>query len=279
MYDDRKRLLKEAPPSSAVEIIGLNGVVSAGDRFFVVPDEKTARKIIEEKKAENKIRQPQSTAGHFSSLWGEKKQSEFRIIIKADTYGTLEAIESLIKSIKLKEVDIQILHKGVGSVNNSDIALAEASRAFVVAFRVPIESKARELAKQKRIQIKRYEVIYEVTADVKAALEGMLEPEIKIINLGRAVVKKMFNLSKAGMVAGCIVEKGKVVRGAYCRIIRGEEMVTAKSKITSLKRFKDDVREATQGVECGIVVSFSPLKEGDVLEVFEEEISARRINI
>ena len=279
MYDDRKRALKEASPSSAVEIIGLNGVVSAGDKFFVVPNEKTARKIIEERKAESKIRQPQSAGGNLSSLWGEKEQKEFRIIIKADTYGTLEAIESLIKSIKLEEVNIQVLHKGVGSVNNSDIALAEASQAFVVAFRVSIESKARELAKQKKIQIKRYQVIYEVTTDIKAALEGMLEPEVKVVNLGRAVVKKMFNLSKVGTVAGCIVEKGKVVRGAYCRVIRGEEIVANKSRIVSLKRFKDDVREVIQGIECGIVVSFSAVKEGDVLEVFEEEISARRINI
>jgi len=280
MYDDHGQMIKEAPPATPVEIVGLNGVPAPGDNFLAVDSEKTARDIVEKRKEKRSVDKI-VPAKHITleDLYSKIKAQELKtlkLILKSDVGGTLEAIEESLKKFKSTEVDIEIIHKGVGSVNASDVILAEASDALIISFRVPVESKARDFAKEKSISIKTYQVVYELINEVKAALEGMLSPEIKRIFLGRALVKKVYNLSKAGTVAGCIVEQGKIVRNAQCEVIRNNETVH-KGKISALKRFKEEAKEVTQGTECGINTGYAAIQEGDIIDVFSEERIAKRL--
>ncbi len=271
IYDDWGNRLKEAYPSYPVEILGLNGVPQPADTFFVVPDENTAKEIVRRKReAEKEIQIPAHTRlEDFYKKMKEEKIKELKIILKADVGGTLEAVETALAKLSTSEVKIDIVHKGVGSINNSDVLLAEVTDAVIVGFKVEVDPVARNSAKQKGIEIRLYQIIYELTDDIRLALEGLLTPQIKKIFVGRAIIKKAFKLSKR-TVAGCIVEKGKVVRGAGCELIRGNETIF-KGKVVSLKRFKDDVREVTEGQECGIDLGYADIKEEDVIDVFFEE--------
>lgn len=280
LYDDRGNLIKEAPPATPVEIVGLDGVPSPGDKLLVVDSEKTAREITEkrrEKKEREKIVPPKHIT--LEDLYAKIKAHELkalRIILKSDVGGTLEAIEESLKKFKSEEVDVEIIHRGVGIVNTSDVVLAEASDALVVGFRVPIDAKAKELARVKGIDVKFYQVVYELINEVKAALEGMLSPEIKRVFVGRALVKKVFNLSKSGIVAGCMVEQGKIVRNALCEVSRNNEGIF-KGKINALKRFKEEAKEVTAGMECGINTGYGQIQENDVIDVFIEQKTAKRL--
>jgi len=196
--------------------------------------------------------------------------------LKADVGGTLEAVGDALGKISTQEVGLVLTHKGVGAVNHSDVLLAEVSDAIVVGFKVSIDPQARVLAKQKGIEVRVYQIVYELIDDVKAALEGLLAPEVKRTFLGRAKIKTVFKLSKMGIIAGCVVEKGKISRGISCRALR-ENKVVFEGKIQSLKRFKDDAREVLEGFECGISIGYEGIKEGDVIEVFSEEIITRRL--
>lgn len=282
MHDDRGHNLKEAEVSVPVEVIGLQKLPVAGDKFYVVPSEKEAQEIVRgrEDMQEKRVTQPRR---HISleNLYEKMQQEElkqFRLIIKADTHGTLEAIEQVLNKIELKEIEIQILHKSIGPVNLSDIVLADASDALVIGFKVGIEPQASKKAQEKDVQVKTYQIIYELISDIKAALEGMLKPVVKKVFLGRARVKKVFKLSKQGIIAGCMVEKGKIVRNSPARLLRGKEEIF-NGKITSLKRFKDDVREVAEGFECGISIGFNGVREDDLIENFQEEVTLRKIDI
>ncbi|MCD6540103.1 MAG: translation initiation factor IF-2 [Candidatus Omnitrophica bacterium] len=280
LRDDRGNSLKEAYPSMPVELVGLGGLVSAGERFIVVPEEKEAIRIVEkrkEKKEEKVIPEHVRLENIYEKI-KRQELKEFKVIIKADTYGTLEAIEDILKKIEVPSIEIKILHKGVGVVNLSDVILADASDALILGFKVNIEPQASKKAQEKNIQIKTYQIIYELISEVKSALEGLLEPEIERLFLGRAKVRKVFKLSKAGVIAGCIVEKGKMVRNASCRVLRAGEVVF-EGRVSSLKRFKDDVREVLEGFECGVGVGFNDIKEEDVIEVFTEEVKTRRLQL
>jgi len=191
--------------------------------------------------------------------------------------GSLEAVVESLKKIESKEVQINLLHTGIGSINSSDVILASASNAIVFGFHVKPDNRAQDLIAREEVDVRTYNVIYELINDLKAALEGMLEPKLKRVFLGRAEVRKVFRLSKAGVVAGSFVLKGKILRNALASIVRNGQVVH-EGKIDSLKRFKDDVREVGEGFECGISVSnFSDYKEGDIIEVYEEQKIARKL--
>lgn len=283
LRDDYGNQIMEAIPSQAVEIVGLNGVPLAGDKFVVVPTEKQANEIVSRRIIELKEEKMQPAKAHmcledlFDKLQ-EDEVKEFNLILKADTFGTLEAIEGMLAKLDIKEVNLNILHKAVGAVNMSDVVLAEASDAIIFGFKVSIEGQAAKKAGQQGIQIKTYQIIYELTLDLKAAIEGMLEPDIAQVFSGRARVKQVFNLSKNGIIAGSLMEKGTITRNQQCKVIRDDEVIY-EGKVNTLKRFKDDVREVKEGFECGIGVGFNQIREGDFVETFDEVKTTKRIEM
>ena len=280
MHDDRAKSLKEVLPAYPAEILGLNGVPNPGEQLLVVPDEKSAREITK-KRREEEAKKKLTPVTHLKleDLYKKVKEEnlkQLKIILKADVGGTLEAVEGALKKIPTKEVELTIVHKGVGAVNFSDILLAEVTDAIVVGFKVSIDARVRELARKKGIETRSYKIVYELIDDVKGAVEGLLTPQIKRTFLGRAKIKAVFKLSKSGIIAGSIVEKGKIKRGAVCNLFRDNEVIF-EGKIQTLKRFKDDVKEVIEGLECGISIGYDKVKQGDVIDVFNEETIARKL--
>lgn len=280
MYDDRGRIVNEACPSFAAEIIGLSGVPNPGDQLFVVPDEKTLKEIVKKRQEEEtKLRLTTPKHLKLEDLYQKIKEGQLKqlkVVLKADVGGTLEAVEQALTKIPSEEVELSIVHKGVGAINSSDVLLAEVTDAIVVGFKVTMEAQTRDLAKEKGIETRIYQIVYELIDDVKAALEGLLTPQIRRIFVGRAKVKTVFKLSKSGIVAGSMVEKGKVTRGAICQVTRGNEIVF-EGKAKSVKRFKEDVKEVAQGYECGLSLGYDQIQENDVVDFFEEETITRRL--
>lgn len=280
MHDDRGCLVQEAFPSFPVEILGLNGVSNPGERLLVVPDEKSAKEIVEKRREEANRKKFVSVA-HFKleDLYKKTKtggSKQLKVILKTDVGGTLEAVEEVLKKIPSQEVELIITHKGVGAINSSDVLLAEVTDAIIVGFKVMIDAHVRELARKKGIEIRSYQIVYELIDDVKAAVEGLLTPQVKRVFVGRAKVKTVFKLSKAGIIAGCIVEKGKMIRGMHVHLFRENEVIF-KGKVLTLKRFKDDVKEVAEGFECGLDVGYNKIKEGDIVDIFSEEHITRRL--
>lgn len=279
IYDDRNNFLVECLPSYPAEILGLNGVPNPGDKLFVVPDENTAKEIVRRRKQE--IERKKVVAPVHMKLEDlyekvkEDKLKKLKVILKADVGGTLEAVESALEKMGTSEVKIEIIHKGVGSLLSSDVLLAEVSDAIIVGFKVGIEANARDFAKAKGIEVRTYQIVYELIDDIKLALEGLLTPVIKRVFVGRALVKKAFKLSR-GIVAGCVVEKGKIQRGVHSELTRGKDVIF-KGKISSLKRFKDDVKEVVEGMECGITLDYKDVREGDYIDAFLEETVERKL--
>lgn len=284
MLDSLRTPVREAGPSTPVEITGLSGVPEAGEKFYVVNDEKKARELVDKKLQEQKrLRLEPSLKRshlHLEDLYREIKEhgvKELNIIVKADTQGSVEAIEDSLNKIGTKEVKITVMHKGVGLINSSDVILAMASNAIIIGFHVDPDDLAKAMAQKEGIDIRTYRIIYEIVNDMKAALEGMLAPKIKKVFSGRAEVKKVFKLSKSGSVAGCIVRKGKIVRSGQAVLVRNGQ-VSFEGKIAALKRFKDDVREVAEGFECGIsLAGFEDIKDGDFIDVFQIEEIARKL--
>jgi len=280
MHDDKAKPLKEALPAYPAEILGLNGVPNPGEQLLVVPDEKSAREITNKRKEANaKKKLIPVTHLKLEDLYKkvqEENLKQLKIILKADVGGTLEAVEGALKKIPTKEVELVIVHKGVGAVNSSDILLAEVTDSIVVGFKVNIDAQVRELARKKGIETRSYQIVYELIDDVRGAVEGLLTPQIKRTFVGRAKIKAVFKLSRAGIIAGSIVEKGKIKRGAVCNLFRDNEVIF-EGKIQTLKRFKDDVKEVAEGLECGIDIGYDKVKQDDVIDVFNEEIIARKL--
>jgi translation initiation factor IF-2 len=283
LFNGLRQPIEEALPSQPVEINGLSGVPEAGDLFYVVRDEKKAREIVEQKQEE--LRRQRLEPMHKNHLRLEDLHKEIKagsikqlnIILKADVQGSLEAIEDSLNKIGSAEVQISVMHKGVGPINSSDVILADASNAIIIGFHVEADDQAKELAQKEGIDIRTYRVIYEIFNDMKAALEGMLAPKIKKNFIGRAEVRKVFHLTKYGIVAGSFVKKGKITRSAQAAVVRNGEVVH-EGKIAAVKRFKDDVREVAEGFECGIsLVGFEDIKEGDFIDAFEIEHVARKL--
>ena len=280
MTNDIGGIVKSASPSFPVEILGLNGVPNPGEPLWVVSNEKSAKAIIA-KRIEKIKKEKFAPVVHLKledlcAKAKEDKVKKLNVVLKADVGGTLEAVETALRKIDSHEVELNIVHKGVGSVNSSDILLAEVTDSIVVGFKVTMDAKVRELSRKKGLETRSYQIVYELIDDVKAALEGLLAPQVKRTFVGRAKVKTIFKLSKSGIIAGCIVDKGKVIRGETCQLSRDNEVIF-KSKIVTLKRFKDDVKEVIEGIECGVGIGYNKLQENDVIDIFHEEVITRRL--
>jgi translation initiation factor IF-2 len=280
MFSDRGKKVQKALPSDPVEIVGLSGVPQAGDTLLAVADERKARQIAtvradrEKAKAKAAVRVTLEDL-HKQIVSGEVK--ELRLILKADVQGSVEALGTSLEELSTDEVKLKVIHASVGAVNESDVMLASASNAIVLGFNVKPDVKAQAQAQANGVDVRTYNVIYDVINDVKAALSGMLAPEIRETILGRAQVKQLFPITKVGLVLGSAVVEGKMARGARARVKRGETLV-GEGTISSLKRFKDDVREVLQGLECGIGVDgVKNVQAGDVIEAFTVEEVARTL--
>jgi len=282
LINDRIHRIKEALPSMPVEILGLNGAPLAGNTFMVVEDEKRAREICDMRRQKIDEERTASAAHRITleDLYSEiqkGKIKELKIILKADVTGSSEAMADSLTKLSTKDITLNIIHKGIGDVNESDILLAAASNAIILGFHVRKTPEADRAAKAENVDIRLYGIIYEGISDIKAAMEGMLEPHIKEVFMGKILVRQVFKVTKAGIIAGSVVQKGKAIRNANCRLIRnGQEAY--KGKLSSLKRFKDDVREVAEGFECGIALdNFQDIQAGDIIEVFSEEKIARKL--
>ncbi|MBC7336219.1 MAG: translation initiation factor IF-2, partial [Clostridia bacterium] len=269
MLDDQGRLVKEAGPSTPVRVLGLAEVPEAGDVLQVVADEKTAREVAEARQAERRRRVAQERTTNLEDLFKQMKEreaKELNVIVKADVHGSVEAVRQALERLGNEEVRARVIHGGVGAITESDIMLAAASQAIVLGFNVRPEAGARKAAEEQRVQIRLYRIIYELLDEMKAVLSGMLEPEVREVELGRAEVRATFHVPKVGVVAGSYVLSGKMAKNASVRLLR-DGVVVYEGRISSLKRFKDDVREVAQGYECGIgLENFNDIKEGDVIE-------------
>ena len=281
LYDDKGRSVEEAGPSTPVEVSGLDAVPTAGEKFAVIDDISRAREIAETRRERSRgvnLGEKQSiTLENLYSVMAERKVKSLNLILKADVQGSLEALVKELGKLENPEVPIRILLKGVGGISESDILLAEASQAIVICFRVAPDDRAASLADEKKIDVRRYDIIYQVTDEIKKAVEGMLVPEIKEVHLGRAVVRQMFRISKVGTVAGCFVTQGTIERSSKARLLReGREIY--KGSVEALKRFKDDVKEVREGFECGIkITNFDDLKVDDVIEAYRVDVIRRTL--
>ena len=281
LFNDKGRPIDEAGPSTPVEVSGLDVVPTAGEDFVVVDDIIRAREVAEDRRQRARDlahadRQAVTLENLYSKM-AERKVKSLNLILKADVQGSIEALTKELDKLQNDEVPIRILLKGVGGITESDIVLADASQAIVIGFRVAPEDRAVSMADEKKIEIRRYDIIYQVTDDIKKAVEGMLVPEVKEVHLGRAVVRQVFKISKVGAVAGCFVTQGTIERSAKVRLIReGREVY--KGSIEALKRFKDDAKEVLQNFECGIKIgNFDDIKAGDVIEAYRIDIIRRTL--
>jgi len=274
MFDERGNNLDEAPPSSPISILGLDGAPQAGDSFYVLEDEREAKQIASKRTQlirEQSVRtQRHITLDEIGRRIALGEFKELNIILKGDVDGSVEAITDSLQKLSTDEIEVKIIHKGVGAITESDILLASASDAIVIGFNVRPISNARSLAEKEEIDIRSYSIIYDAINDVKDAMEGMLSPEMKEEITGTAEVREVYKISKVGTIAGCMVLTGKVLRNSGIRIIR-EGIVEHSGSLISLKRFKDDVKEVSKGYDCGIQLKdFNDLKVGDSIECFQE---------
>ena len=280
LVDHDGKRIKQAGPSSAVKVLGLNGVPEAGAEFNILPSEKEARTVCDEREAKQRDEAISSKRKMtLETLFSQTKADEnkiLKLIVKADTQGSVEAIVDTIKKIDSDKVQSEIVHSGVGSISESDATLASASEAVILGFHAKIETGVGEVAKREGVQIKLYAIIYELIDEVKEAMSGLLDPLMKDVVTGQAEVRKIFELSKGGNVAGCAVTSGKIVRGKM-RVVRKGDLVYEGISHT-LKRFKDEVNEVRSGMECGIRLDgFDDFKEGDIVECYTQEKIAQSL--
>ncbi len=270
MIDDKGAKIKAAGPSIPVEILGLSEVPAAGDRFTVVKDEKTARNMAEARK--EKIRQDHFQTSNRVSMENlysqiqEGKVKELSVIVKADVQGSVEAVRQSIEKLSGETVKVRVIHGAVGAITETDVSLAYASNAIIIGFNVRPDNNAIAVSERDGVEIKTYRIIYDALDDIKSAMIGMLDPEYKELVIGRAEARQVYKISNVGTIAGCYVLNGKITRNCKVRVLR-DNIVIAESTLASLKRFKDDVKEAAAGYECGLSVEkFNDIKEGDIIE-------------
>ena len=280
LVDHEGKRIKQAGPSSAVKVLGLNGVPEAGAEFNILPSEKEARTVCDEREAKQQDEAISSKRKMtLETLFSQTKADEnkiLKLIIKADTQGSVEAIVDTIKKIDSDKVQSEIVHSGVGSISESDATLASASEAVILGFHAKIDTGVGEVAKREGVQIKLYAIIYELIDEVKEAMSGLLDPLMKDVVTGQAEVRKIFELSKGGNVAGCAVTSGKIVRGKMRVVRKGDLLYEGISH--TLKRFKDEVNEVRSGMECGIRLDgFDDFKEGDIVECYTQEKIAQSL--
>ena len=283
MHDDAGNSLEEAGPSTPVEVIGLQGVASAGDEFYVTPDEKAAKAIVDHRVGKAREKQAAVTTKVSADQMFEQMeavvQKDLNVIIKADVHGSAEALRGSLARLEHEDVRVRVLHAAVGGVTESDIQLAMASKAMILAFNVKAEAKGKRLADDLGVDIMSFSVIYDAIDAVMLAMEGLLEPIIEEIEHGKSEVRAVFHIAKAGSVAGCYVTDGKMVRSANYRLRRGDDVLWT-GRASSLKRFKDDTSEVSTGYECGIALEgFSKYREGDTIECFELKKTPRKLDL
>ena len=279
LIDDRGQHIKEAGPSTPVELLGLGGTPEAGDDFVVVDSEANAREVAEFRRhSRRRARSPGGARGTLEEMFSKIQAGEAKelpVVVKADVQGTGEALAGSLESLATDEVSVRILHAAAGGINESDVTLAHASGALILGFNVRANAQARELARRETVDIRYYSVIYEAIEDIKAVLSGMLEPTIKENFLGNAEIREVFSISKTGKVAGCRVTEGLVRRGAKVRLLR-DDVVIHEGQLATLKRFKDEVKEVKEGFECGMAFEkYQDIRVGDTVEAFELEEVAR----
>ncbi len=282
MFDDRGNALEEAPPSTPVEVLGLEGLPQAGDQMVVVAERDKAREVAEYR--EQKAREAQLAKSTRVSLEGLAEQmkaagvKELPIILKGDVQGSVEVLTDMLGKMSNEKVKLKILHASVGAITETDVLLASASKAIIIGFNVRPERKAQEVAEQESVEIRLHTIIYELQDEMKKAMIGLLEPTIKETYLGRAEVRETFRIPKVGTVAGCYVQDGTIKRDAEVRLAPRQVCQVFKGKIGSIRRFKDDVAEVRNGLECGIsIANYGDVKIGDVIEAFVTERIAAEV--
>ncbi len=274
MLNYKGERVSKAGPATPVELLGLNDVPLAGDRFQAVADDRLARQVAEKRSQKIKAAAHQRQRVTLDDLFKQIQEGEFKdlnLVIKGDVQGSVEALQEAIMKLGLDEVKIKVIHAGAGAINESDVMLASASNAIVIGFNVRPDSNARRLAEQDQVDLRLYRVIYEAIADIEAAVHGMLKPVYREQILGQAEIRQVFKASRVGNIAGCHVTEGKITRNSLVRLIR-DGVVVHEGKLASLKRFKDDVREVSSGFECGILLEgFNDIAEGDLIEAYMME--------
>jgi translation initiation factor IF-2 len=279
LIDDRGGQVREAGPSMPVQVLGLSEVATAGDAFIVAPDERTASRVAAAREHWQRLatlgREAHAMSGgaKLEDIFKQIQAGEtatLNLILKADVTGSLEALTEALRKLEREDVKLSFVHRGVGGITQHDVQLASASEATIIGFNVRPDRKARELAEAEGVEIRTYEIIYQVLEDIEKAMLGLLAPEYEEVVTGEAEVREVFRIPRVGAVAGCYVTNGVITRGSKVRFLR-DGTVIWKGTISSLKRFKDDVREVAAGFECGIGLSdFQDLKQGDVIETYEE---------
>ena len=281
MQDENGKNINEAGPSIPVEIQGLSDVPNAGDDALVLPDEKKAREIALFRQGKYRdVKLAKQQAAKLESMFEQMAEGEVKslpLIIKADVQGSYEGLTHALTKLSTGEVKVNVIHSGVGGITESDVNLALASKAVVIGFNVRADANARKLAEASGVDIRYYNIIYEIVDDVKAALSGMLSPEKRESQLGTVEIRQVISVPKIGVIAGCMVLSGLVKRGSRVRLLR-DNVVVFDGELDSLRRFKDDVKEVKEGFECGLSLkNFSDIKEGDQLEVYEVVEVARTL--
>ena len=280
LIDDKGNNLKEAIPSSPVEVLGFDSNPLAGDDFIVVESESVARKIAEHRFNKQQIQKNKVVKSNVEEMFEQINQgkiSSLPIIIKADVQGSAEAIENSVVKLSTNEVQVSVIHKGVGAITESDVALANSSKGFIIGFNVRALPHARDAAKRDGVDIKYYSIIYELIDDVKNLLSGLLSPDVSENITGNVEIREVFSISKIGNIAGCMVKEGLISRNSKIRLLR-DNVVIHTGTLASLKRFKEEVKEVKNGFECGVMLeNYSDIKIGDVIETFEEIKTERKL--
>jgi translation initiation factor IF-2 len=276
LVNEHGKQVKSAGPSAPVEVIGFAGTPAAGDDFTVLDDETRAREVSEFRKRKLREKEHLASAGGntMEQMFAKIKAGvakELAVVVKADVQGSVEALRGTLEKIGSDEIKVNVVYGGVGPISESDITLAKASNAVIIGFNVRANAQAREIAKRDGIDIRYYSIIYEVADDVRAVLTGMLSPKFREAFIGYAEVREVFNITKVGKVAGCMVTQGIIKRGCKVRLLR-DNVVIHEGDLSTLKRFKDEVREVREGYECGMgLANYNDIQKGDVIECFEME--------
>jgi translation initiation factor IF-2 len=278
MLDDKGNQIKEAGPSTPVQVLGLSSVPNAGDEFRAAPDEKTARTVAEAREQRARVKNQRADARvqkgvKLEDIFTQIQKGEtatLNLVLKADVQGSLEALTESLRKLEREDVRPVFVHRAVGGISENDITLAATTNATIIGFNVRPDRKARELAEAENVEIRTYEIIYQIIEDIERAMVGLLAPEFEEVVTGEAEVREIFRVPRVGAIAGCYVRSGVITRGSKVRFLR-DGVIIWKGSITSLRRFKDDVREVREGFECGIGLSdFQDLKQADLIETFEE---------
>jgi translation initiation factor IF-2 len=274
MTDDKGQRIREAHPPMPLQVTGIDILPDAGDKFFVASSLKDAQNAAEQRRArerEEQLAQPAMTLDRMFSQMAEAELKEILVVLKADVQGSVDVLRNEIEKVSTDEVKVRVIHSAVGGITESDVLLAEASKAVIIGFNVIPSGKARKLAESKGVEIRSYDVIYHITEDMQKAAEGMLAPELRQEVLGHAEVRAVFKVSKVGTIAGCYVTDGVVQRDALIRVTRGDIVIENDRKLSQLKRFKDDAKEVRANMECGMKIDgYDDIKEGDILECYKQ---------